>query len=232
MNDRFASMDYPLISVVIPAFNSERHLAEAIRSVISQNYSPVEIIVIDDGSADRTREVAATFGSAVRYVYQSNGGIGSARNRGVQEAGGSVLAFLDSDDVWTPNKLERRLRLLQSRPENEVVFGLVQQFADRDDSKSTTELGEPAVWYAAGTMVIKRDSFARVGPFRTDVHVGEYIDWYTRAKEAGLRAEVLPELVLRRRIHGENTGIRQRASNSDYARVLKEALDRRRRSKL
>jgi glycosyltransferase involved in cell wall biosynthesis len=230
MNDRFASMDYPLISVVIPAFNSERHLAEAIHSVISQNYSPVEIIVIDDGSADRTREVAATFGSAVRYVHQPNEGIGSARNRGMQEAGGSVLAFLDSDDVWTPNKLERRLRLLQSRPENEVVFGLVQQFADRDDGP--VEIGEPAVWYAASMMIIKRDSFARVGPFRTDVRVGEYIDWYTRASEAGLCAQVLPELVLRRRIHEENTGIRQRASSSDYPRVLKEALDRRRRGKI
>ncbi|MGH8558757.1 MAG: glycosyltransferase, partial [Methylococcales bacterium] len=93
-----------LISVIIPAYNAAKYLVESINSVVTQSYSPFEIIVVDDGSKDATAQIAAQFGTQIRYFRQDNAGAGAARNRGVEMAHGHWLAFLDADDVWEPDK--------------------------------------------------------------------------------------------------------------------------------
>jgi len=221
-------MNQPSITTIIPAYNCERYLAEAIESALAQRHHPHEIIVIDDGSTDDTAKVARRFEPAIRYSSQANGGIGSARNRGIDLARSDFIAFLDADDVWLEGKLEHQVQIFVGDPATDAVFGLVQQF--NETSGSAIDAGEPMAGYLASTMLIRRASFDRVGAFRTDIKLGEFVDWYMRAKEEGLRSQMLAEVVLRRRIHDDNIGVRHRDSTGDYARLLKDALDRRRRS--
>lgn len=118
MGVRFA----PLVTAIIPAYNAQNHLGDAIRSVLDQTYRNTECLVIDDGSTDRTADVVAMFGRAVRYIRKPNGGVASARNRGVAEAVGSLVAFLDADDVWVPEKLELQVALLGRRPDVGLIY--------------------------------------------------------------------------------------------------------------
>lgn len=221
-----------LISVVIPVYNYERYLAEAIESVLNQTYRNVEVIVVDDGSTDRSAEVAKSFaGRGVRYCHQVHAGIGPARNKGVELARGEFIAFLDADDRWPLDKLERQLKAIEADPELEMVFGQALQLQNGPAWEAGINDQNPqglVPGMVPGTMLIKRDAFARVGKFQDGLKVGEFIDWYARAVELNVRSLVMPDLFLWRRIHDSNQGIRERQSVSDYARVLKAKLDRRR----
>jgi len=216
----------PLISVVIPAYNAGAYLEEALRSVLAQDCRPLEAIVVDDGSADNTTEVARSFGPPVRVLAQQHAGAGAARNTGVAAAQGELLAFLDADDLWTPHGLLRLADVLAGDPSLDLVFGQVIEFRRATDGQVAES---PAVTgLLPGAALMRRSLFDRVGGFRTDLRVGEFIDWCARARELGLRTAILPEPVLRRRIHGENTGVRERDARPDYARVVRDALERRR----
>ena len=225
-------MSEPRVSVVVPAYNSERYLGEALRSVLSQTRAPSELIMVDDGSSDGTASVARSFGDDVRYVRQPNGGIGSARNRGVELASGEHIAFLDADDLWEPGKLQRQLAALEEGPQLDMVFGHVRQFVSPElpaEVKARLRCPEGSQpGYSAGAMLARRATLERVGPFATDLHVGEFIDWMARARELGLRELMLDEVVLVRRLHDTNQGVRHRDHMGDFAHVLKASLDRRR----
>jgi len=223
----------PLVSVIIPVYNYDRYLGEAIESVLNQTYQHLEVIVVDDGSTDRSGEVAKSFADrGVQYCYQANAGIGPARNKGVEPAAGEFIAFLDADDRWPLQKIERQLKAFESDETLEMVFGQALQLQNgpeweagvRDYNKPSVPGMVPGM--VPGTMLIKRDAFFRVGLFKGDLKVGEFIDWYARAVELKVRSLVLPELFLWRRIHDSNQGVRERQSVSDYARVLKAKLDR------
>src|SRR5215210_1959226 len=121
-----------LVSVIIPVHNSERYLAEAIESVLAQTYACHEIIVVDDGSVDRSAQVTKRFGAAVRHVFQPQAGAGAARNRGVELAEGGFFAFLDADDLWTEDKTQLQLATFAADPELDVVFGQTEQFHSPD----------------------------------------------------------------------------------------------------
>ena len=222
----------PLVSVIIPVYNCKLYLREALESVLSQTYSPIEIIVVDDGSTDGSVGVARSFGKLVRYIGQPNGGIGAARNRGVEMAKGHFLAFLDADDLWMMDKLELQMTILSDQTDLDMVFGRVIQFVSpelSDDERNKLNCPvEPSAGYHPGAMVIRLESFFRVGLFETGWQVGEFIDWYAKAMDARLKSYLLPDVVLGRRLHGNNTTLRKKAEHSDYLRVLKASLDRRR----
>jgi len=112
-----ASAAGPVVSVVIPAYNAESCVGRAIRSVLAQTHPVREVIVVDDGSKDATAAVVAGFSAPVRYVHQPNAGVSAARNRGIREADGDWVAFLDADDEWLPEKLGRQMELLTTRPD-------------------------------------------------------------------------------------------------------------------
>ena len=118
MNDEIPG----LVSVVIPSYNRAYIVAQAIESVLGQSYPNVEVVVIDDGSTDDTRRVVTAFDDRVRYIYQPNAGIAVARNSGIAAARGEFVAFLDSDDVWLPWKLEAQLAVLRQRPEVGMIW--------------------------------------------------------------------------------------------------------------
>ena len=226
-------MARPLISVMIGAYNVAPYLGESIESVLAQTYRPLELIVVDDGSDDGTADVAQSFGDAVTYAYQENGGNGSARNHAVRLASGGVFAFLDADDRFVPDKLERQWSALAADPDLDVVFGHVQEFVspELDDEQRASvrpPAPEPAPWTAPNLMLIRRERFLEVGPFSESVKVGVTVDWYARATEAGLRMLMLPGVVLERRLHLTNNGLRESDSRGQYMHVLKAALDRRR----
>jgi glycosyltransferase involved in cell wall biosynthesis len=222
----------PLVSVVINVYNGVPYLSEAIDSVLAQTYRNRELIVVDDGSEDGTGELVAGYGDAVRYVRQPRGGIGSARNRGLEHAGGEYFAFLDADDRFVPDKLERQLAAFEADPELDMVFGHMSEFLSPDlDPGLAARIRPPvqdAPWRMTNLMVVKRDSFQRVGPFSTALKVGVGVDWYARASEAGLKEHIVPAVVLERRLHAANNGILQQAARPQYLRVLKAHLDRRR----
>lgn len=219
----------PAVSVVIPAYNAGRFLAEAIDSVLAQEYEPLEIIVVDDGSTDGTAAVAQGYGPLIACIRQPNSGIGAARNGGVDAASGELLAFLDADDLWVPGRLRRQVEAMSSDPALDIVFGVVEAFVDhRHTGTFVHEVPPPGPGYLASAMLVRRETFLRVGPFATDLKVGEFIDWYARATDLGLRATALPDVVLRRRLHDSNTGIRERDSRVDYVHVLRATLARRR----
>lgn len=221
-----------VVSVVIPAFNRERLVGEAIDSVLSQPV-PLELIVVDDGSSDGTAAVVAAYGDAVRYQYQENRGIAGARNTGIGLAGAPYLAFLDSDDVWMPNKLQHQLAAFERNPELEAVFGHADQFYDDSVDEEFRRRHPikaqdvPATLSAA--MLIRREAFERIGPFDSNFDYGVDVDWYLRATEASLRLEILPEVVYRRRLHANNINTDHGAeANRVRILALKRSLDRRR----
>lgn len=225
-------MSEGLISVIIPAYNAERYAAEAIESAFAQGQQPLELIVVDDGSTDGTAQVVAGF-AAARYVFQPNAGIGPARNAGIALAQGEFLAFLDADDIWAPDKLEWQLAALRAEPGLDMVFGFALQFPSpelaEEIERTIRYVKEPSPAYFAGTMLIRRASFERAGPFPTHLQVGEFVDWYLRAIDLGLTSAMHSRVALRRRLHDSNQGIRKRDAQLDYVRIVKAALDRRRR---
>ncbi len=214
-----------LVTVVVAVRDGGGFLAEALASVLAQRYEPLEVVVVDDGSTDGSGELAASFGPPVRIVSLPPAGIAAALNSGVALARGSLLAFIDADDLWLPGKLARQTAALRERPELDAVFGHAEHFRG-DDPTAISIPSQPA--YAKGTMLIRRIAYDRVGPISSEWRLGEFIDWYGRAVDGGLSSAMLPEVVLLRRVHADNMGVRRRGEQGEYARVLKALLDRRR----
>ena len=223
----------PLVSVIIPVFNGEKYLREAIGSVLGQTYRSFELIVVNDGSTDNSGAIAESFASQLRYCYQGNSGLGAALNRGIELSRGCFLSFLDADDLWKEDKLMHQMTVFEDNPDMDIVFGQIKQFyspeLDENQRKRIQIPGKDMPGFFKGCMLIKRDSFFRVGAFETRWKVGDFIDWYLKAVEKGLKSIVLNEVVTLRRIHADNMGIRERASQTDFVRILKASLDRRRK---
>jgi glycosyltransferase involved in cell wall biosynthesis len=226
-------MENHSISVILPVFNGESYLREAYGSIVAQNYQPLETILIDDGSTDRSAEIAGNLAPSVKYLYQPHKGLSAALNFGLNHAQGAFISFIDSDDIWAPGKLARQIAALEEKPDLDMVFGHVQRFQNPEHppEKNTVspKLEEPMPGYCKGAMLIRRSAFFRVGSFSEDLHVGDFVEWYVRAIEMGLKTLMLGDVVLFRRLHDGNQGIRDRAFQTDYVRIVKASLDRRRR---
>jgi len=224
--------EHGLLSVIIPAYNAARYLGQAIESVLTQGYEPLELIVVDDGSTDITPEVVRGF-PGVRYLYQPNGGIAAALNHGLAVAQGEWLAFCAADDLWAKGRLENQFAAFARSPEPDIVFGHVQNFFSPELGEEVTRRyycpPDPLPGYSLAAMHLRRTTFDRVGAFNPAYRIGEFVDWYARAKEQGLSSVLLPEIVLSRRLHGQNLSIRTQNDRADFARILKASMDRRRR---
>jgi len=214
----------------MPVYNREQYLAAALDSLVTQAYRPLEIVVVDDGSTDESAEIARRY-AEVRYEHQSHQGIAAARNRSLAAAGGTYLAFLDSDDLWEEGMLARQMAVILERPDLDMLFGHVIEFISPELNQETARRlachPEPMPSRGLGS-IIKAEAFRRVGSFRTQWQMGEFIDWQFRASELGLKSLLLPDVVARRRVHDSNQGVTRRDSRADYLRILKSSLDRRR----
>ena len=219
----------PLISAIVPVFNTEKYLGAAIESILAQNYRPIQIIVVDDGSTDNSAAVARAF-REVEYHFQDHAGVAAALNRGISEAKGSFVAFLDADDLWMEGKLQKQIDTFTAQPELDMVLGGVEQFRETGPEGNPVSLGV-FKGYLKISMLIRQAALSRVGPFDTQWQTGDFIDWYIRATELRLKSVMLPDLVARRRIHETNMGILQRDTQTDYARIMRQVLERRRKAK-
>jgi glycosyltransferase involved in cell wall biosynthesis len=213
----------PLVSVVIPVFNGERFLREAVQSVLDQRYPPLEIIIVDDGSTDGTATVARDLPKTVRYLHQTNQGPAAARNRGIEHAKGGLIAFADADDLWPPAKLELQLPYLFKDPAVEIVMGRIQQVLSSDE-----EFGEPAFSVNLGCAVMRKSVFDRVGLFDETMRYSEDVDWFMRARESGAAIMTIDAVTLFYRQHEQNMTRGKSTSELNVLKALKRSLDRRR----
>ncbi len=198
-----------------------------------RNGRRTRIIVIDDGSTDASAAVVGCFGSGLHYHRQSHQGIGAARNSGVRLAEGNCIAFLDADDLWPPASLAARLARLEAAAEIDCVCGLTEQFISPEiaaDRRATLQCRPgPHAGRLAGAMLVRKSVFERIGYFDPDLTLGETMDWVARFDERGMVMATIDEVVLRRRIHSTNTVTSERHGQTDYLKILKASIDRRRK---
>jgi uncharacterized protein (DUF1919 family) len=221
---------HPLVSVVIPVYNGAAFLGGAIRNVLEQGCSPLEIIVVDDGSSDDTPRVAARFGDAVRYVRQARRGPAAARNRGIRMARGEIISFLDVDDAWPRDKLRRQVAYLVAHPDVAIVQGLIVQMALDAASPGPEpvfeECSEPYQFVNLGSCAFRASVFATVGPFDESLYESDDTDWFFRAWEQNVAKVVRDQVALFYRQHGGNLTAHLSHPHLRVVRVLKRHLDR------
>ena len=204
-------MTKPKISVIIPVYNGERFLVQTIDSVISQTYSPLEIIVVDDGSTDSSKDILKSFGSKIDVISKINGGVSSARNRGIQQARGDWIAFIDADDFWDPKKLELEVLAISNYPESVVVYtgfrnwlpdvngqyvvpnplGISKDPVDEMfDSGWIYHRQLLTNWVLTSTAMVRRTALERSGLFDEEFPVGEDWDLFIRLSRQGTFCKV------------------------------------------
>ena len=193
------------VSVVMPAWNAARFIEQALRSILEQTVPPAEIVVVDDGSTDDTAQIAGSLHHSVTVLQRDHAGIGATRTAGVAATTGELVALLDADDLWLPEKLERQLAVMDADPSTEAVFCLVDEFYDPVDVPPVG-VRRPRLSAAVAlpsTALLRRDLVSRLGPFgRTPV--GDWVEWWARARAQGTHEEIVPHVLVRRRIHANN----------------------------
>ncbi|HLV01181.1 MAG TPA: glycosyltransferase, partial [Acidobacteriota bacterium] len=218
------------VSVIIPCFNSARFVAEAVNSVLKQTRPPDEIIVVDDGSTDDTADVLNRFKGQISYIRQENRGPSTARNTGIQAATGELICFLDADDIWLPEKLERQLDfitqnldvglLFTDEEEIEAASGRVLQPSLLSSRKRFERPNLPGYvsnaveqlllenFIPTSTVMTRRSCLKVSGLFDEKLQVSEDRDLWTRLA-ANFPVAVLPEVLAVKRVHSDNISSNQ-----------------------
>jgi glycosyltransferase involved in cell wall biosynthesis len=222
----------PSVSVVIPAFNAAEFLAQAVASARRQLPAPAEIIVVDDGSTDHTASLVSSLGPGVRYLRQDNRGPAAARNAGVAIAGGEALAFLDADDWWPDDALGQLTGPIVADEALDAVIGqtqVMESVGDQHGTAATTPAGRAGLITVLGSALFRRRVLERVGPFDERLPYGEEdVDWFLRAREAGIRIATISTVTLYYRRHGRNLTQSAQAGSQRLLTSLRRSLARRR----
>ena len=225
-----------LVSCVVPAHNSAPTIGDAIASVQAQTYRPIELIVVDAGSTDGTRDIAADLAPEAQLLCLGDISPPAARNAGVGAARGEFVAFLDADDVWTEDKLAVQMEAFRTRPDLDMSVTMVQnvwsdELRREGEHYASLRRGQPMPGYATTTLVARRAAFERFGLLREDLWFTDSVDWFTRVREQGGVIDLIPQVLLYRRVRRE--GISRRnvtRSRTAFLDFLKETMDRRRDS--
>jgi glycosyltransferase involved in cell wall biosynthesis len=217
----------PLVSVIIPTKNAARYVAQALESVVTQGYGPLEILVVDGHSTDDTQAIVATFAAAI-WIVQSGTGLSDAWNCGVAAARGELIAFLDSDDRYTPERLTAQVRVMVEQPQ--IDYSIVQ-------TRHVHAAGEPPAQFRRagmdadvaalipGAMLARRALFARVGLFDTTLQICGDIDWFFRVKDLGAVRQDLPLVGLIKQTRHDSLSL-DPANGPRYHRELLEVIRR------
>lgn len=220
------------LSCIVPCRNAQNYVAETIASALAERAD--EVVIVDDGSTDDTVAVAAAAVGPVRILRQAAQGAAAARNAGLAAARYDLIAFLDADDLWPTGSLALRRRVLAADSKLDAVYGHTEQFYSPEvDLAIRSRLACPSGSIAAptfGSVVFRRSVFERIGGLNVGLTVGEMFEFMARFADAGLAITCVPETVLLRRIHANNTMRPQDAAVKGYPRALKAVLDRRRRT--
>lgn len=197
------NMTMPLVSVIMPCYNSQQYVAEALDSVLQQDYPNLEVIVVDDGSTDNSLQILQQYGNRITIIRQANQGPAAARNTGMQAATGKYIAFNDSDDLWLPGKVIAQVNYLESHPETGLCFSswavwdqqqplsqLLQHLPDEADKTVVAgrtgwlylPLLESSVVHTTSAM-LRRNLIEHVGLFNTGYRLGEDHDYWLRISQ-------------------------------------------------
>ena len=219
------------ISLIIPCHNAGRYIAEALETALGQSMVPDEIVVVDDGSTDDSAGIVERFKPHVRLIRQTNQGGPSARNVGLDNISGSLVAFLDADDLWPTDSLKGRFDALTASPNHDYAYGRMEQFVSPEIA---SRLAVPApslrgaIARVLGGTLFRRRVFDDVGGFNPEIRLGYMLEWLSKVETAGYRGLPLAQLVLRRRIHDSNSGHQEEQQGKSYLRALRSSLLHRR----
>jgi len=228
------SSNRPLVSVVVPVYNGERFLHAAMRSIFEQDYSPLEVIVVNDGSTDNTAAVVESI-SNVTHVSLQHCGVSAARNAGLRQAHGDFISFLDADDLWTPQKISLQITYLQDNPHVDCVIGHCRYF--KEPGVQIPEWLPPkyfediCVAYNLGALLARRIVFEKAGMFDPRLWSGEDMDWFMRLPDSGISMVTLPDVLLVRRFHDRNMTYQVRNNRSHLIHIAKASVNRKRENK-
>jgi glycosyltransferase involved in cell wall biosynthesis len=224
-------MNNPLASVIIAVKDGERFLSQALDSVLAQDYRPLEILVVDGDSTDRTIEIARSFEN-VQLVNQNSKGVASAWNEGIAAANGPFVAFLSHDDLWTPDKLRLQINHLLDHPDIQYVISRVKFFVEpncRLASGFRKELlQENHVGRVMETLLVRKSLLETIGTFDPQLGTAEDVDWFARAQDHGIPMAIIPRVLLHKRIHDANTSLNLLENNHNLLRALRESINRKR----
>lgn len=214
-------MSSPLVSVIVPVFNGERFVAEAVEAILDQDYLKLELIVVDDGSTDMTARIVSGYPRA-RCISQDNSGPSAARNAGLAASSGELLTFCDSDDVYHRGKVSAQVSHLTANENTACVLVRHRTFVEPGT--------EPPAWMTkddqgAQNPMIRRQVLETVGGFDPDYRVSETFEWLIRMRAAGLRVDVLDEVLVDRRIHGTNMSYGRQDLQQGLLRSLRTRIE-------
>lgn len=221
----------PLISIILPVYNGEKYIQETVESVLNQTYKVIELIIVDDGSQDQTAKIIEDLtDSRINYYAQKNKGQSAAINHGITKVRGSILCFIDADDLWATEKLSKQLEVLNENPEA-LIFTFIRQFLSPEIELADKKIPDaPQPGFSKCTLMVGMAQWKKIGNFSTSLQLGEFIDWFGRAKEEGLTHHMVPETLAFRRIHKSNISSTRTDHRSDFAKILKQRIDQKRRS--
>jgi len=221
-----------LVSVIIPVYNGEKYLLEAIETVINQTYKPLEIIIVDDGSTDNSKQIIASF-PEIKYLYQENQGVAVARNTGIAEAKGEYIALLDQDDLWAENKLQIQVDYLDNHQEIDYVLGHQQSFLQEGCEKphwlKVKFLQESIPAYLVGALLARKNLFNIIGGFSDEYRYGNDSDWFAKTLDLGIKSKILSQVVLYKRIHDTNESHDIKGMQTDVLKWLRASIKRKRK---
>ena len=226
----------PRVSVVIPTYNYARYVPEAIDSVLAQSFEELEVIVVDDGSTDQTAEILRAFGGQLHDIRQEHRGLSAARNTGIRAARGQYVAFLDSDDLWLPDKVSLQVARLDAKPEVGLVYGETLFFDDSSPATLTLHShfaphpsGRILSWLVRGNVIpsptpmVRRELFERVGLFDEMLSACEDWDMWIRIARVCEIAYV-HRVLAKKRQHQENMSLDSERLMTNGLRVLEKAF--------
>jgi len=198
--------------------------------MLAQTHAPLEIIVVDDGSGDGRAALARSFGPPVVVITQERRGPPNARNRGIRAARGDLVAFSDADDLFAPEKLARQVACFAARPTLDICLSTAENFwepgLEREQARYEAA-GRTRGTHHLGSMLARAGVFDRIGLLDETRPAVDHIDWFARVADAGLEVEVLPDVLVRRRMHAASMSHRD-ASPEAYLDFLRERVAARR----
>lgn len=223
------------ISVIIPAFNAETTLSETLDSIQDQARNADEVIVVNDGSTDDTQTVASRHPLTPLVITTGNRGAAAAINEGIHRSQGELLAFIDADDIWEPDKLALQEKSFKENPDVEIVFTHMEPFicssVPRSSSRSLVFKSGPQPGYLIGTMLCHRNVFERLGNLDASLKTGYFIEWFDRVKMAGVSFSMIPHVLMRRRIRPGTLSQRSATQDrlaSDFIEIARRSILRKR----
>lgn len=215
------------ISVIIPVYNGQRFLAQAVNSVLKQTVPPGEVIVVDDGSTDGSADIARSFPTPVCTIFQENKGPAAARNAGVKEARGQLIAFLDADDIWLPEKLARQTDLWRQNQEAIVLCRFHPRFHEdgqwMDAGKKVFFQSDPVCTMPSG-LLLSRKTWMRIGEFEERYRTGEDTEWFIRSRRHGIPQLIVEDVLVHKGIHRAN--LTAQAPNAPLFKSLRNFINR------